>query len=131
MSRRTRILILVGVTVLAAGIMAAVPPFAQPLWYHDFADQRTLCSVPHFWNVVSNLPFVVVGVGGMVYLAPAQPRRRNGSVIDAGERWTYLIFFLCIALTGVGSAYYHADPNNDTLLWDRMPLAMAFMALFA
>src|SRR5262249_251693 len=47
------------------------------------------------------------------------------------ERWPYVLFFLCIALTGFGSAYYHADPNNDRLLWDRLPLAMAFMALLA
>jgi hypothetical protein len=33
-------------------------------------------------------------------------------------------------VTGIGSAYYHADPNNDRLVWDRAALTIAFMALF-
>lgn len=35
-----------------------------------------------------------------------------------------------LALTGIGSSYYHANPNNSTLTWDRMPLTIAFMGLF-
>jgi len=29
------------------------------------------------------------------------------------------------------AAYYHADPSNARLVWDRLPLAVAFMAFFA
>jgi hypothetical protein len=43
----------------------------------------------------------------------------------------YLFLFAAVTLTGVGSAYYHLDPNNDRLVWDRLPIAMTFMALFA
>ena len=42
----------------------------------------------------------------------------------------HIFFFLTVALTGIGSAYYHLEPNNDRLVWDRLPLAMMFMALF-
>ena len=31
----------------------------------------------------------------------------------------------------VGSAYYHAWPSDATLSWDRLPMTVAFMALFA
>ena len=33
-----------------------------------------------------------------------------------------------VALVSVGSAYYHWAPSNDRLLWDRLPMAIAFMA---
>ena len=53
--------------VLAAVSLAAlafVPPIPQDPLYHAFADRRTLVGVPHFWNVVSNLPFLAVGALG-------------------------------------------------------------------
>jgi hypothetical protein len=43
----------------------------------------------------------------------------------------YLLFFVGIACTGVGSAYYHYNPTNETLLWDRLPMAVAFMSFFS
>jgi hypothetical protein len=120
---------LLGIVAVAVGVMMLlVPPIAQPQWYHNFADQRTLCGVHHALNVVSNLPFVVVGVWGVIYLLR---NPRPPGLQEAFERWAYLFFFLFIALTGVGSAYYHSDPHNDRLLWDRLPLAVAIMALFA
>jgi hypothetical protein len=30
-----------------------LPPIAQDQSYHDFADQRTILGIPHFWHVVS------------------------------------------------------------------------------
>jgi hypothetical protein len=57
--------------------------------------------------------------------------RFTDGVPDLTERWMYLFFFFTVALTGIGSAYYHLEPNNDRLVWDRLPLAMMFMALFA
>ena len=34
-------------------------------------------------------------------------------------------------LVSFGSAYYHYAPSNETLLWDRLPMTVAFMALFS
>jgi hypothetical protein len=31
----------------------------------------------------------------------------------------------------VGSGYYHYQPNDDSLVWDRLPMTLAFMGLFA
>ena len=36
-----------------------------------------------------------------------------------------------MTLTGVGSAYYHLAPDNDSLVWDRLPIAIAIMALLS
>ena len=47
----------------------------QPQAYHDFADQRPLLGLPHMLNVVSNLPFLIVGVWGLAWMAKeAAPR---------------------------------------------------------
>ena len=108
-------------------VLVAVPPIAQPLWYHDFADQRCLLCVPHALNVLSNLPFLLVGAWGILYLL----RRTPHGFHESWERAPYLVFFSAIALTGFGSAYYHWHPDNDRLLWDRLPMAVGFMAFFA
>ena len=42
-----------------------LPPIAQDQSYHQFADQRTLLGMPNFWNVISNVPFIVVGATGL------------------------------------------------------------------
>ena len=47
------------------GLYLFVPPIPQPQTYHRFADQRTLLGIPNFWNVVSNLPFILVGAMGL------------------------------------------------------------------
>jgi hypothetical protein len=36
-----------------------------------------------------------------------------------------------VALTSLGSAWYHLDPSNATLVWDRLPMTLGFMGLFA
>ena len=36
-----------------------------------------------------------------------------------------------IALVAIGSGWYHHAPSNATLVWDRLPMTVAFMALFA
>jgi hypothetical protein len=43
----------------------------------------------------------------------------------------YYIFFTGILLVAFGSAYYHYNPNNITLVWDRLPMTIAFMSLLA
>lgn len=98
-------------------------PIPQDPAYHQFADQRTLCGIPNFWNVCSNLPFLVVGAAGLfsVFLSAAE-----GAL--PGLRPAYFVFFVGSALVALGSAYYHLDPNNSTLVWDRLPMTVAFMA---
>ena len=111
------------------GYLLNAAPLPQPLEYHNFADQRPLLGIPHMLNVVSNLPFLLVGMGGMVFLAGPKSHR-PGTFLQSVERWPYWVFFVGLFLTGIGSSYYHANPNNSTLTWDRMPLTIAFMGLF-
>src|SRR5271154_438390 len=93
-----------------------LPPIAQDQSYHQFADQRTLLSIPNFWNVISNLPFIAVGAAGL--------RRFHHDPAT-------VVLFLGIFLTGFGSSYYHWNPNDGTLFWDRSPMTLCFMAILA
>jgi len=110
------------VVFLAAAIL--VPPIPQPLSYHLFADRLTICSIPNFFNVFSNLPFLVGGAMGL-----ANIWKGGGSFLDPREQLPYLVFFLGALLTSVGSAYYHLAPDNVRLVWDRLPMTLGFAGL--
>lgn len=87
--------------------------------------------MPNILNVVSNLPFLVVGVLGFRFLARDRRRAGHDAFVTPGERRPYWLFFAGVALTSAGSAYYHWRPDNATLFWDRVPMTIAFMALLA
>jgi hypothetical protein len=111
--------------IACAGIILTLftHPIPQSPEYHRFADDRNLCGIPNFWNVMSNLPFVIIGIVGIAFLL----RRRKETTFDAGG----LTFFSGILLTGFGSVWYHLHPDNHTLIWDRLPMTIAFMAFFS
>jgi hypothetical protein len=110
----------------SALVLAFVPPIPQPLGYHFFADQRRLCGISDFANTISNLPFLFVGIWGIVVII-----RGRTHFMDVRERWPYLMFFAGVALTSIGSAYYHLAPDNNRLVWDRLPITLSFMSLVA
>ncbi len=114
---------LLAITVTAVAGVLLLPRIPQDPAYHVFADQRTLLGIPNFWNVVSNLPFVVAGLAGIWLVAS---RKTTGGVPEL--RVAYLMFFVGATLTGVGSAWYHLNPSNETLIWDRLPMTIAFMS---
>ncbi|MGZ8267238.1 MAG: ceramidase domain-containing protein [Burkholderiales bacterium] len=103
-------------------LMAVAGPIAQDPNYHILADGRALLGVPNFANVASNLAFLLVGALG---LRLATTSRSDG----AWRSWT--LFINGITLVAPGSAYYHWTPDHQTLAWDRLPMAIAFMALFS
>jgi hypothetical protein len=128
---RRKVWTLVVLTALLIGVATFVPPVAQDPAYHDFADQRPALGIPNFLNVVSNLPFLVVGAMGVFSLARDRRAGGRGSFATAAERRPYWVHFAGIGLTGVGSGYYHWMPDTRTLFWDRLPMTIGFMALLA
>jgi hypothetical protein len=111
--------------LVAAGAIVGVfllEPIPQDPAYHRFADQREFFGLPNFWNVASNLPFLVVGVLGLLF----------GRRLVSGEVAAhYRVYCAGVALVAVGSGWYHLGPSNAALVWDRLPMTVAFMALFA
>jgi len=117
------LLVLAAVAIIGAILVPAIP---QDPAYHQFADRQTRLGVANFWNVVTNLPFLLVGWAGLVELSRGTPR---GALHELSTG--YRVYFAGIALIGPGSAYYHLTPDNDTLVWDRLPMTIAFMAFAA
>lgn len=121
--------------VLAAAVVAAIalllPPMAQPQWYHMFADQRVFFGIPNFNDVVSNLPFAIVGLWGLAFLLRSDGNQIRTHFLDKRERRPYAVVFLGLLLTAFGSAYYHLQPRNETLVWDRLPMTLVFMSLLS
>lgn len=96
-------------------------PIPQDRGYHLFADTRTCLGVANFGNVSSNLLFLLIGSAGACWCW----HNRSG----AWRSW--LVFFGGVALVFFGSAWYHAAPGDSTLVWDRLPMTIAFMALLS
>lgn len=102
-------------------------PVQDPVSYFNFADQRMFLGIPNFFDVISNILFIYVGLWGVLNsFSPDLWMSRPKSLMVA-------LFFVNISvfLTGWGSSYFHMTPNSVTLFWDRAPMAMGFMALLA
>jgi hypothetical protein len=117
------VLRLLSTFITSFALVLFLPPLPQSPHYHHFIDSRTIAGIPNFWNVISNAAFLLAGGLGMAFCL-----RRNHS--DTSQT-PYLAYFAGVFLTGVGSAYYHWAPNNERLIWDRLPLAIMFMSLLA
>lgn len=126
LTRPQALSLLVAAALIAAVVLALAPRIPQPAEYMRFADERSFLGVPNAQNVLSNLGFLIVGLWGMAGVAA-----RRGTFAEPLERLPYLIFFLGVALTCFGSAYFHWSPSHATLVWDRLPMTVAFTALFA
>jgi hypothetical protein len=127
MRRRSAIGLVGGLAALAAAALVLVPAIPQDPAYHRLADSRAWLGIPNALNVLSNTGFLLVGALGLAYVADgASPAFR-----EPGERWPYVVFFGGLLLTGFGSAYYHWEPGNARLAWDRLPLAITLMGLLA
>lgn len=116
---------LLGVILIAVIVAVLSPPIPQPPDYHDFADKREIFGIPNFWDVISNLPFVVIGILGTAWVNIG---KWPGGISEL--RTAYLLFFIGTILVGIGSGYYHLNPSNETLFWDRLPMTAAFAAFF-
>jgi hypothetical protein len=111
---------------VAAAAMAIHGPIAQPDRYHEFADTRAFLGVPNAGDVLSNAGFLLVGAWGLWALRESPRRRALGSASPG-----FIVFFTALALTALGSAWYHLAPDNARLVWDRLPIALACGGLIA
>jgi hypothetical protein len=125
MSRRMRHGVVLAAVLGAVVIALRLPPVPQAPAYHDFADARSWMGIPRAANVLSNVPFALVGLMGLVVVF----ERRRPPFANAWERWPYAALFTGVLLTTVGSGYYHLAPDNPRLVWDRLPMTIGFMGL--
>lgn len=129
--------------------LLVIGPITQPTAYHNFVDTRPWLGIPNAADVLSNAAFVLVGAlglwrtgslalrhrsmasaGGLAPALAGQPRGLSHPVTPI-DLLCLATFFSGVLLTGPGSAWYHLQPNNTTLVWDRLPMTIAFAGLVA
>jgi len=126
LSRSIKVNIISGIAVTLLLLLFLTNPVPQDPEYHNFADQRLIYGIPNFWNVISNIPYVIIGLIGIVFV---QIKAIQGGLCDL--KLNYALFFTGVLLVGFGSSWYHWSPSNASLLWDRLPMTVAFMAFFS
>ncbi|WP_420643431.1 alkaline phytoceramidase [Candidatus Leptofilum sp.] len=138
--RRKRIKQLGLVVVIAIMVVFLMPRITQSQSYHTFTDDvarriaredfeagEELILNFSLGNVLSNAAFLIIGIWGLITLW--KQYRKPTAFASRSEMWPYVIFFVGICLTAFGSAYYHHNPNDETLVWDRLPMTISFMSL--
>ena len=70
--------VLLLVLLAALALILAAGPIAQDTRLHAYADDRAALGVPNFFNVVSNVAFLLVGLAGLF-------ARRGGSTSGASR----------------------------------------------
>ncbi|XP_058725024.1 uncharacterized protein LOC131596399 isoform X3 [Vicia villosa] len=103
------------------------PQIPRSLKYHQFADLRNFIGVPNTVNVITNFPFLVVGVLGLVLTL------EGGffTISSQAETWAWILFYVGITGVAFGSVYYHLKPDNNRVLWDTLPMMVAYSSLFS
>jgi hypothetical protein len=114
----------VALILLAMAGAWLLPAIQQPAEYHDFADRRTLFGIANAGDVLSNLAFALAGLYGLIQL------QRGCRLLGPAVRASLYVFFAGLILTALGSAYYHLDPTNATLVLDRLPMTISFAGVF-
>ena len=141
-TRRERTL-LAAFTLLALFAMAC-PAFDGPAVVSVFADDRGWHSLPNAMDVLSNLPFLAIGLLGLRWLrwldqpelSAAETAASAGDGLDSGVSqrlgnsldcaW---IFFAGLIACAVASMVYHLQPDMLRLAADRAGMAIAFAGL--
>lgn len=126
-SERLRILLLGGLAVFIACGLLLVDPIAQNPSYHHFADTNPWAFIPNWQNVLSNLPFAIVGLMGLRFVV----RNRSTDQQHVSQHLGWATMFTGVFFTAMGSAYYHWRPDNFGLFWDRLPMTIGFSGFFA
>jgi hypothetical protein len=101
--------------VLGGGVLATLcvflflPHIVQDPRYHNFADQRTLWHIRNFWNVVSNVAFLIAAAFG------GKALRCGAAWTEPWERIAFRILLGATVLVACGSVYYHFSPDTSSL----------------
>lgn len=122
--RRGKTGLVVGAEVLVVGVITAMLlglkwqtlTFDPIAYTSHFADTETCLGVPNFWNVVTNLGFLLIGVMGLRRAAETPPLLKNLGIL----------FNLALIGTAFGSAYFHWETTPHRLFWDQLPMSLGF-----
>jgi len=131
MNKQRQLWILGGLSIVVVAAAWQLPPFPQPADYHKFVDQRSFFGIPNFNDVMSNLAFLFSAIAGIVFLLQIHRTPAQQSFAHLNESLPYWVLFLSVGMVALGSIGYHLAPDNDRLVWDRLPIVIALAALLS
>ena len=120
-----RIWLLILIAIALAALALYFSPITQSRNFYDYADQRTWLGIPNFGNVISNLPFLLVGILGLKQFCT-----HHTYALEHKINLIYPVFFGGLIAAFFGSGYYHLEPNALGLMLDRIPITVTFIALY-
>ena len=97
-------------------VLLATGHINQLAHYHDFADQTRWLLLPNGKDVWSNVGLILIGLWACYGLKRVH--------IPFTGRISACVLVSAIVLTGLGSSYYHLQPNDFSLIWDRLPISL-------
>jgi hypothetical protein len=139
LSRRERGLLFTFALLLLIAVFGPELPAADVAIASVFADDRGWHGLPNAMDVLSNLPFVLVGLWGLYRLNridrshqqalsafPLAPPASDPPDNTLDCAW---LFFAGLIAAAAGSAFYHLVPDAPRLAADRAGMAVAFAGL--
>lgn len=114
--------IFIALALFGVVFFLSVSPIYDPVDVNVYADQRTFFGIPNFFLVAPGVIFFILGLMGLWKL---------GTQRKTFLRAVWMVFFIASIGIGLGSGYYHLDPSDPRLFWDRISISTAFMALVA
>ncbi len=114
--------IIPSIAILCVILLLFYKPIPQDPNYHDFADKRMMAGIPNFLNVITNLPFAIVGLLGL---------QVTRMIKEKELKYICATLFIGFVLLTIRSSYFHLWPKNATLVYDRIPMVFIFMSFFA
>ncbi|UXI04390.1 ceramidase domain-containing protein [Photobacterium sp. TY1-4] len=128
-SRSARLLFLWGIVIVLAGLLVYFAPITQSRYFYQYADQRPWLGIANFANVVTNLPFLWVGILGLAQLRQS-PSRFSATALTPDSRTLSIAFYLGLITAFFASAFYHLAPDPWRLALDRLGICIAFIAFY-
>ncbi len=110
--------------IVGVVILLIIGPIAQKQDYHNFIDSRMFFEIPNFMDVITNLPFLFIGIAGLIVVFNSVSKNK------VLKKICFTLFFGFVLLS-FGSGYYHYIPSDFSLVFDRIPIAVIFMSFFS
>lgn len=96
---------------------------------YDYSDQRTLFGLHNFFNIIANIPLLLLGIAGVIMLL-LNPIKQWMVIVHRSEYGVWYCFFFGIALLAINSIRFHLEPqNNAYAIYDTVALLLILMSL--
>jgi hypothetical protein len=132
LTHRERALLCLFATLALIGLAAPALPAAATVG-SPFADTHAWGGLPNAMDVMSNLPFAIIGVWGLRWLHWFERVQAHGHEVGPQPPVNTLdcawLFFAGLIFTAAASAFYHLQPDDLRLAADRAGMAVAFAGL--